>query len=165
MTKLKSDKHYATVILEEAINNRRFQTLIEYILFAWREKPNLRKREILNVKQIVPTNLHQQVLFLCPHQILSRRCVRSSMLRQRCVRLSLSRQLSPQQLSPPPSSHPSKSCMSRERCQRGKASLAEVPQEVVTKSLAVPIQSTNMLYLFPVMMMIMATLIWSMPNG
>lgn len=48
MTKLKSDKHYATVILTEAINNQRFQTLIEYILFAWREKPNLRKREILN---------------------------------------------------------------------------------------------------------------------
>ena len=32
---------------------------------------------------------------------------------------------------------PSKSCMSRERCQRGSASLAGVPQEVVTKSLAV----------------------------
>ena len=48
MTKLKSDKHYATVILTEAISNQRFQTLIEYILFAWREKTNLRKREILN---------------------------------------------------------------------------------------------------------------------
>ena len=48
MTKLKSDKHYATVILTEAISNQRFQTLIEYILFAWREKPSLRKREILN---------------------------------------------------------------------------------------------------------------------
>ena len=48
MTKLKSDKHYATVILTEAISNQRFQTLVEYILFAWREKPNLRKREILN---------------------------------------------------------------------------------------------------------------------
>ena len=33
----------------------------------------------------------------------------------------------------------SKSCMSRERCQRGSTSLAGVPQEVVTKSLAVPI--------------------------
>ncbi len=32
MTKLKSDKHYATVILTEAITHQRFETLIEYIL-------------------------------------------------------------------------------------------------------------------------------------
>jgi hypothetical protein len=48
MKRLKPDNQYASIILEEAINNQRFETIIEYILFAWREKPNLRKREILN---------------------------------------------------------------------------------------------------------------------
>jgi len=48
MKKLKRDKHYAKVILQDLIENARWETLLEYILFAWREKPSLRKREILN---------------------------------------------------------------------------------------------------------------------
>lgn len=48
MEKTKPDNHYATIILEELINKQRFETLKEYILFAWSEKPNLRTREILN---------------------------------------------------------------------------------------------------------------------
>ena len=48
MTKIKTDKHYATVVLQDLIDNSRWETLLEYIMFAWREKPSLRKREILN---------------------------------------------------------------------------------------------------------------------
>ena len=48
MKNLKPDKHYATIILTDLIENSRWETLLEYILFAWREKPSLRKREILN---------------------------------------------------------------------------------------------------------------------
>jgi hypothetical protein len=48
MKKLKSDKHYARLVLQDLIENARWETLLEYIMFAWREKPSLRKREILN---------------------------------------------------------------------------------------------------------------------
>ena len=48
MKSLKPDKHYARVVLQGLIENGRWETLLEYILFAWREKPSLRKREILN---------------------------------------------------------------------------------------------------------------------
>ena len=49
MRKIKADKYYATVILKDLIDNARWQTLIEYILLAWKNSPNqLKKREILN---------------------------------------------------------------------------------------------------------------------
>ena len=48
MKSLKPDKHYARVVLQDLIENGRWETLLEYILFAWKEKPSLRKREILN---------------------------------------------------------------------------------------------------------------------
>jgi len=47
--KFKKDKYYASVILKDLIENSRFETLIEYILLAWKNSPNqLKKREILN---------------------------------------------------------------------------------------------------------------------
>jgi hypothetical protein len=52
MTKVKTDKHYATLVLQDLIDNSRWETLLEYIMFAWREKPSLRKREILNAVTI-----------------------------------------------------------------------------------------------------------------
>lgn len=48
MKSIKPDKYYARVVLQDLIENGRWETLLEYILFAWREKPSLRKREILN---------------------------------------------------------------------------------------------------------------------
>ena len=48
MTKLKSDKHYALLFLKDSIENLRYECILEYILYVWKEKPNLRKREILN---------------------------------------------------------------------------------------------------------------------
>ena len=47
--KLKKDKYYASVILKDLIDNARWETLIEYILLAWKNSPSqLKKREILN---------------------------------------------------------------------------------------------------------------------
>ena len=49
MRKLKSNKYYASVILKDLIDNARWETLIEYILLAWKNSPTqLKKREILN---------------------------------------------------------------------------------------------------------------------
>ena len=49
MKKLRKDKYYASVILKDLIENSRFETLIEYILLAWKNSPTqLKKREILN---------------------------------------------------------------------------------------------------------------------
>jgi len=49
MRKLKSNKYYASVILKDLIDNARWETLIEYILLAWKNSPSqLKKREILN---------------------------------------------------------------------------------------------------------------------
>jgi len=49
MKKLKKDKYYASVILKDLIDNARWETLIEYILLAWKNSPNqLKKKEILN---------------------------------------------------------------------------------------------------------------------
>ena len=49
MRKLKSNKYYASVILKDLIDNARWETLIEYILLAWKNTPRqLKKREILN---------------------------------------------------------------------------------------------------------------------
>jgi hypothetical protein len=47
--KFKKDKYYASVILKDLIDNARWETLIEYILLAWKNSPSqLKKREILN---------------------------------------------------------------------------------------------------------------------
>jgi hypothetical protein len=47
--KFKKDKYYASVILKDLIDNARWETLVEYILLAWKNSPNqLKKREILN---------------------------------------------------------------------------------------------------------------------
>jgi hypothetical protein len=49
MRKLKSNKYYASVILKDLIDNARWETLIEYILLAWKNSPSqLKKREVLN---------------------------------------------------------------------------------------------------------------------
>lgn len=49
MKKLKKDKYYASVILKDLIDNARWETLVDYILLAWKNSPNhLKKREILN---------------------------------------------------------------------------------------------------------------------
>ena len=49
MKKSKKDKYYASIILKDLIDNARWETLIEYILLAWKNYPNtLKKREILN---------------------------------------------------------------------------------------------------------------------
>jgi len=49
MRKLKSNKFYASVILKDLIDNARWETLMEYILLAWKNSPSqLKKREILN---------------------------------------------------------------------------------------------------------------------
>ena len=53
MRKLKSNKYYASVILKDLIDNARWETLIEYILLAWKNSPSqLKKREILNAVTI-----------------------------------------------------------------------------------------------------------------
>lgn len=57
--KLESEKYYrwyATAILKELINNNRFQTIVDYILLAWKAYPNLRRRELLNAKTIIYLN-------------------------------------------------------------------------------------------------------------
>ena len=47
--KIKSHKYYASVILKDLIDNARWETLIDYILLAWKNSPSqLKKREILN---------------------------------------------------------------------------------------------------------------------
>ena len=47
--KFKKDKYYASVILKDLIDNARWETLVEYILLAWKNSPSqLKKREILN---------------------------------------------------------------------------------------------------------------------
>lgn len=49
MKNLKADKYYASVILKDLIDNCRWETLMEYILLAWKNAPDqLKKREILN---------------------------------------------------------------------------------------------------------------------
>ena len=49
MRKIKSNKFYASVILKDLIDNARWETLMEYILLAWKNSPSqLMKREILN---------------------------------------------------------------------------------------------------------------------
>jgi hypothetical protein len=57
--RLESDKYYrwyATAIVNDLIDNRRFQTIVDYILLAWKAFPNLKKREMLNVKTIMYLN-------------------------------------------------------------------------------------------------------------
>ena len=57
--RLESDKYYrwyATAIVNDLIDNRRFQTIVDYILLAWKASPNLQKREMLNVKTIMYLN-------------------------------------------------------------------------------------------------------------
>ena len=44
---------YATAIIKDLIDNNRFQTLVDYILLAWKAYPNLKKREMLNAKTIM----------------------------------------------------------------------------------------------------------------
>ena len=57
--KLESEKYYrwyATTILKELIDNNRFQTIVDYVLLAWKAYPNLRRRELLNAKTIIYLN-------------------------------------------------------------------------------------------------------------
>ena len=61
--RLESDKYYrwyATAIVNDLIDNRRFQTIVDYILLAWKASPNLQKREMLNVKTIMYLNKREK---------------------------------------------------------------------------------------------------------
>ena len=44
------------MIVKDLIDNQRFQTIVDYILLAWKASPNLQKREMLNVKTIMYLN-------------------------------------------------------------------------------------------------------------
>jgi hypothetical protein len=61
--KLKSEKYYrwyATAIVKDLIDNKRFQTIVDYILLAWKASPNLQKREMLNIKTIMYLNKREK---------------------------------------------------------------------------------------------------------
>lgn len=45
-------RSYATIIIEDLIENNRIQTLIDYLLVVWKHYPQLMKREVLNAKTI-----------------------------------------------------------------------------------------------------------------
>jgi hypothetical protein len=43
---------YATIIVKDLVENSRTQTLVDYIILAWKDYPQLKKRELLNAKTI-----------------------------------------------------------------------------------------------------------------
>jgi len=61
--KLESEKYYrwyATAILKDLTDNNRFQTIVDYILLAWKAYPNLKRREMLNAKTILYLNKREK---------------------------------------------------------------------------------------------------------
>jgi hypothetical protein len=52
----KYNRLYATTVLKDLIENNRFQTIVDYILLAWKAYPNLKRREMLNAKTIMYLN-------------------------------------------------------------------------------------------------------------
>ena len=49
-------KLLAQTIIYDLIKNNRFQTIVDYVLLAWKAYPNLRRRELLNAKTIIYLN-------------------------------------------------------------------------------------------------------------
>jgi hypothetical protein len=49
-------KLLAQTIIYDLIKNNRFQTIVEYVLLAWKAYPNLKVREMLNAKTIIYLN-------------------------------------------------------------------------------------------------------------
>jgi hypothetical protein len=49
MTKI-TDHKLASRVLEILVNNRRTETLLEYITLAWKQKPILKKIDIANIQ-------------------------------------------------------------------------------------------------------------------
>ena len=61
--KLESEKYYrwyATAIVKDLIDNNRFQTIVDYVLLAWKAFPNLKKREMLNAKTVLYLNKREK---------------------------------------------------------------------------------------------------------
>ncbi len=46
-------KLLAQTIIYDLIKNNRFQTIVDYVLLAWKAYPNLKVREMLNAKTII----------------------------------------------------------------------------------------------------------------
>lgn len=49
-------KLLAQTIIYDLIKNNRFQTIVDYVLLAWKAYPNLKEREMLNAKTIIYLN-------------------------------------------------------------------------------------------------------------
>jgi len=49
-------KLLAQTIIYDLIKNNRFQTIVDYVLLAWKAYPNLKVREMLNAKTIIYLN-------------------------------------------------------------------------------------------------------------
>ena len=49
-------KLLAQTIIYDLIKNNRFQTIVDYVLLAWKAYPNLKTREMLNAKTIIYLN-------------------------------------------------------------------------------------------------------------
>ncbi len=49
-------KLLAQTIIYDLIKNNRFQTIVDYVLLAWKAYPNLKIREMLNAKTIIYLN-------------------------------------------------------------------------------------------------------------
>ena len=49
-------KLLAQTIIYDLIKNDRFQTIVDYVLLAWKAYPNLKVREMLNAKTIIYLN-------------------------------------------------------------------------------------------------------------
>ena len=52
----KYTKLLAQTIIYDLIKNNRFQTIVDYVLLAWKAYPNLKVREMLNAKTIIYLN-------------------------------------------------------------------------------------------------------------
>ena len=64
MTKKTHAEKYARILAKililDSIENKRFQTLVDYILLAWKAYPNLKEREMLNAKTIIYLNKREK---------------------------------------------------------------------------------------------------------
>ena len=53
-------KLLAQTIIYDLIKNDRFQTIVDYVLLAWKAYPNLKVREMLNAKTIIYLNKREK---------------------------------------------------------------------------------------------------------
>jgi hypothetical protein len=64
MTKKINNKKYcellAKILIMDSIENNRFQTIVDYVLLAWKAYPNLKEREMLNAKTIIYLNKREK---------------------------------------------------------------------------------------------------------